>query len=271
LSGKKIGLALGSGAARGLAHVGVLDVLERSGIRIDMIAGTSMGAMVGAFYAAGMDISQMEKAAKDLTRRRMLALADFTLPTKGLFKGNKIAGWLKSIIGDKQFTDLSLPFACVATDIITGEAVVINEGSVVSAVMASVSIPVIITPAKIGGRYLVDGGLVNPLPVNVLKDMGADFIIAVNVVPSVYDLTSKADGARVQKVREPNIFEVTSRMLYIIGFQAALTGIKSADITITPDVGHIRPDSFYRARECILLGKRAARHALPEIKRLLEA
>ena len=108
MTGKKLGLALGSGAARGLAHVGVLDVLERSGIRIDMIAGTSMGALVGAFYAAGKGIPEIEQAVKGLNRRQMLSLADFTIPTRGLVKGNKVSGWLKSVIGDKHFKDLNI-------------------------------------------------------------------------------------------------------------------------------------------------------------------
>lgn len=268
---KKIGLALSSGAARGLAHVGVLEVLERNGIPIDLIAGTSIGAIVGAFYAAGKDISEIKKAVVSLNRRQMMSLADFIIPTRGFIKGRKITEWLKSVIGSTCFRDLKIPFACVATDISTGEEVVIKEGSVVAAVRASASMPVIFTPARLGGRYLVDGGLVNPIPVRILRDMGADFVIAVSVVPYLSNRFQPQDPGSATKPKEPNILNVLVRIMYIVGYQAALSGIREADITIAPDVAHIRPDNFNRARESILLGEQAAQRAIPEIKRQLEA
>jgi len=268
---RKVGLALSGGAARGLAHVGVLAVLEKEGIPIDMIAGTSIGAIIGAFYARGKDISQIEKAVMGLSRRRIMSLVDLTLPRTGFIKGKRMKDWLKSIIGDVDFEDLKIPFACVATDINTGEEVIIKQGSVVEAVRASVSIPVIFTPAKWQGRYLVDGGIVDPVPVRVLKQMGADFTIAVNVLDYTSNRTQQASTENVGDVKQPNIFSILIRMISIMGYRAAISGIKEADITITPNVGHIRPSNFHRARECILRGHRAARHAIPEIKRQLEA
>ena len=268
---KKVGLALSSGAARGLAHIGVLEVLERNSIPIDLIAGTSIGAIVGASYAAGKDISEIKKVVVGLNRRQMLSLADFTIPTRGFIKGRKITEWLKSAIGGISFRDLKIPFACVATDIITGEEVVIKEGSVVTAVRASTSMPVIFTPARLEGRYLVDGGLVNPIPVRILRDMGADFVIAVSVVPYLGDRAQLQDADGATRPKEPNILNVLIRMMYIVGYQAALSGIREADMTIAPDVAHIRPDNFNRARECILQGEQAAQRALPELKRQLEA
>lgn len=268
---KRVGLALSSGAARGLAHVGVLEVLERNGIPIDLIAGTSIGAIVGAFYAAGKDISEIKKAVVSLNRRQMLSLADFTIPTRGFIKGRKITEWLKSVIGGTCFRDLKIPFACVATDISTGEEVVIKEGSVVAAVRASASMPVIFTPARLGGQFLVDGGLVNPIPVRILRDMGADFVIAVSVVPYLGNRVQAQDTGSDSRPKEPNILNVLVRMMYIIGYQAALSGIREADITIAPDVAHIRPDNFNRARECILQGEQATQRAIPRIKRQLEA
>jgi NTE family protein len=270
LARKKVGLALSSGAARGLAHVGVLEVLEGNSIPIDLIAGTSIGAIVGALYAAGKDISEIKKAVVSLNRRQMLSLADFTIPTRGFIKGRKITERLKSVIGSTSFRDLKIPFACVATDISTGEEVVIKEGSVVNAVRASASMPVIFTPSRLGGRYLVDGGLVSPIPVRILREMGADFVIAVSVVPYLADRAQPqdADGATLPK--EPNILSVLVRMMYIVGYQAALSGIREADITIAPDVSHIRPDNFNRGRECILQGEQAAQRAIPKIKRQLE-
>jgi NTE family protein len=271
LGRKRVGLALGSGAARGLAHVGVLAVLEQRGIPVDLVAGTSIGAIVGAAYAAGRDISEIRRAVSGLNRRQMLSLADFTIPTRGFIKGKRITGWLKSVIGDVHFKDLRIPFACVATDIETGQEVVMKQGSVVAAVRASASMPVIFTPTRLGGRYLVDGGLVNPIPVRILREMGAEVVIAVSVVPYIGDRLKPADAAGAVIPKEPNILSVLVRMVYIIGYQAALGGIREADITIAPDVAHIRPDSFNRARECILRGERAARRAIPDIERLLRS
>jgi len=271
LGRKRVGLALSSGAARGLAHVGVLAVLERRGIPIDMIAGTSIGAIVGAFYAAGKDISEIKKAVTALNWRQMLSLADFTIPTKGFIKGKKMTGWLKSVIGDADFKDLKMPFACVATDIETGAEVVMKQGSVVAAVRASASMPVIFNPSRLGGRYLVDGGLVNPIPVRILREMGAELVIAVSVVPYLSDRLKPPDAAGATRPKEPNILGVLIRMMYIVGYQAALGGLREADIIIAPDVAHIRPDNFNRARECILQGERAAQRAIPEIERHLQA
>jgi NTE family protein len=264
---RKVGLALSGGAARGLAHVGVLAVLEKEGIPVDMVAGTSMGAIIGAFYAQGKDIKQIEKAVMSLSRRRIMSLADLTLPRTGFIKGRRMKDWLKSIIGDVDFEDLKIPFACVATDIGTGEEVVIKQGSVVEGVRASVSMPVIFTPAKWQGRYLVDGGLVDPVPVSVLKEMGADLTIAVNVNPYI---TDRSQENKEQNLKAPNIFNIVMRTFNIMNYQAAMSGLQQADIAITPQVGHINPSNFHRARECILRGHRAARHAIPEIKRKLE-
>jgi NTE family protein len=265
---RKVGLALSGGAARGLAHVGVLAVLEKEGIPIDMIAGTSMGAIIGAFYAQGKDISQIKNAVTGLSRRKIMSLVDLTLPRTGFIKGKRVKGWLKSIIGDVNFEDLKIPLACVATDISSGEEVVIKQGSVVEAVRASVSMPVIFTPAKWQGRYLVDGGLVDPVPVSILKEIGADFTIAVNVNPYI---ANKSQGNKKQNLKAPNIFNIMARTLNIMNYQAAMSGLQQADVTITPNVGHINPGNFHRARECILRGHRAARRAIPEIKRRLEA
>jgi NTE family protein len=182
---KKIGLALSGGAARGLAHVGVLDVLQKEGIPIDMIAGTSSGAVMGAVYASGQDTSKMIENALDAGWKR-IPMIDPSFPKTGFIKGRKIKNLLSSFLGGNiRFSDLKLPFACVATDIDTGEEVVINSGSVSDALRASISIPGIFTVVKREGRYLVDGGLTTPVPVNVVKQMGADFIIAVNVNPDV--------------------------------------------------------------------------------------
>jgi NTE family protein len=179
----KIGYALGGGAARGLFHIGVLGVLEEYGIYPDVVAGTSMGAIIGSLYASGLSASEIKKIAIDLDWKQILRLTDITLPLNGLVQGKRITALLKSIIKVQDFSQLKRRFACVATDLTTGGEVVFDQGSLIDAVRASISIPLIFTPVKIDGRYLVDGGLVNVVPVSVCRDMGANFVIGVNVIP----------------------------------------------------------------------------------------
>jgi NTE family protein len=179
----RIGYALGGGAARGLFHIGVLGVLEEHGIYPDVIAGTSMGAIIGALYASGLSAGELKKMAIDLEWKQIIRMTDIALPFNGLIQGKKITALLRSILKDKDFDQLKKEFACVATDLTTGEEVVINHGSLIEAVRASISIPLIFTPVKANGRFLVDGGLVNVVPVSVCREMGATFTIGVNALP----------------------------------------------------------------------------------------
>lgn len=266
----KVGLALGGGAARGLAHIGVLEVLERERIPIDMIAGTSIGGMVGAFRARGQGSGVMKEMALKLNLMKMLSLADLALPKSGLFGGKAVINLLQKTMGsDIKFDELPIPLALVATDIITGEEVVIKEGSVLEGVRASISIPGIFTVAKWRDRYLVDGGLVNPVPVSVLKDMGADFTIAVNVIPDMGTRVRHFKKAGTKEWKEPNIFNVILQSLYIGTYIIAKASIEGADIAINPDTAHINPADFHHAEECIRQGEIAAQAAMPEIKRKL--
>jgi NTE family protein len=261
---KKIGLALGGGAARGLAHIGVLDILQKEGIPIDMIAGTSAGAVAGAIYAWNQDTTQIKTEALAVNWRKLAPLIDPSLPKSGLIKGKKIKDLLASYIGGNiKFSDLKIPFACVATDIDTGEEVVFDQGLVPEALRASISIPGIFTVVKREGRYLVDGGLTTPVPVNVVKRMGADFIIAVNVTPTVTNRTQRLD-------KEPNIFHVMMQSIYITTYSVTRSSLEDADIVIEPDVAHIGAGDFQKAPELIKRGEQAARSAIPEIKRKLE-
>ncbi|MFC1946437.1 patatin-like phospholipase family protein [Chloroflexota bacterium] len=183
INNKKIGLALGGGAARGLSHIGVLKVLEDNEIYPDVITGTSIGALIGALYAGGVGIRDIEQFALGLDFKRLALLTDITLPVSGLISGKRIISLIKSILGDLTFSQLKYEFACVATDIITGEQVVLREGSLVEAIRASISLPGIFTPVNITGRHLVDGGLVNEVPVSVCREIGAEYVIGVNVIP----------------------------------------------------------------------------------------
>ncbi|MFC2011896.1 patatin-like phospholipase family protein [Chloroflexota bacterium] len=259
----KTGLALGSGVARGLAHIGVLKVLEEEGIDIDMVAGTSIGAYIGALYARGDDADSIRKLAEEIGSRRVSFLTDFALPKTGLIRGRRIENTLKSVFGDTEISDLKKPFACVATDIDSGEEVVIDRGRVREALRASISVPVALAVAKWQGRYLVDGNLVNPVPVSLLRAMGADFVIAVNVIPY--------RGAAADETTEPNIFHVIMHTLNIVGYHAVKSSLAGADVVIEPEVDRIGLTDFHRVDELVSTGERAARAAVPEIKRHLPA
>jgi len=268
---KKIGLALSGGAARGLAHVGVLEVFQKEGIPIDMIAGTSSGAVMGAVYASGQDTSKMIENALEAGWKRMAPLIDPSFPKTGFIKGKKIKNLLSGYIGGNiRFSDLKIPFACVATDIYSGEEVVINSGSVLEALRASISIPGIFMVVKREGRYLVDGGLTTPVPVNVVKQMGADFVIAVNVNPDVSNRMGKGSQERAKANKEPNIFQVMMQSIYITTYSLARTSLGDADIVIEPDLANIGAGDFNKAGELITRGQQAAQKAIPEIKRKLE-
>jgi NTE family protein len=261
---RKIGLALGGGAARGLAHIGVLAVLEKEGIPIDMIAGTSAGAAVGALYAQGKDASQIKDLAIKMGRMQFLSLVDLALPRSGFIEGTRIKNLLKSIIGDIKFSDLRIPLACVATDIRSGEELVISQGSVLEAVRASISVPVIFTAVKWQDRYLVDGGLVNPVPVKTVREMGADFIIAVNVMPHIGDRTQRA-----KKSKQPGMFQVMLQSIYIATYSLVKSSLERADIVIEPQLTNIGYGDFRHIRECISQGELAAQESIPKIKKQL--
>ena len=180
---KKIGIALGGGGARGLAHIGVLKVFDEFHIHPDVISGTSIGAIIGALYAGGHKPQEIEHLVLNLNWKKLISLVDMTIPVSGLFHGNRVVSLLKSIIGDLEFKQLRCNFSCVATDIVNGEQVVLQDGSLIEAVRASISLPGIFTPVPLGGRHLVDGGLVNTVPVSVCRQMGAGFVIGINVIP----------------------------------------------------------------------------------------
>lgn len=268
LNNKKIGLALGGGAAKGLAHIGVLEVLEIEGIEIDMVAGTSMGALIGAIYAKGKDIEEMKELATYWGKKNFSLFSDPTLPITSLVKGKKIEDMLKSIIGNIEFKDLKIPFACVATDIWNGDEVVIKQGLVWEAVRASGSIPVIFKPIERDGNYLVDGGLVNTVPVSVLREMGADFVIAVNVASNVREYSPGANDEDIE-VKIPNIFNVIMQVVHIANHHEVKSSMIGADVIIEPAVAHIGWSSLQRAPEYILQGAKAARKCLPDILKKL--
>ncbi|RZB34580.1 MAG: NTE family protein [Desulfobacteraceae bacterium Eth-SRB1] len=176
----RVGLALGSGSARGWAHIGVIRALAEAGIRVDYVAGTSIGALVGAAYASG-EIDTLKEVVLRLDWKQIVYFFDVVLPKSGLIDGKKVSVFIGNNVKKINIEDLPFPFCAVSTDLDTGDEVAIQDGDIIEAVRASISVPGIFTPVKKNGTILVDGGLVNPVPVSVARDMGADFVIAVDL------------------------------------------------------------------------------------------
>ncbi|MGF1513554.1 MAG: patatin-like phospholipase family protein [Elainellaceae cyanobacterium] len=177
---KKVGLVLGGGGARGWAHIGVIRTLEEAGVTIDYVAGTSIGALVGAVYAVGA-LDELETYAHDVTAKNLLPLVDISFPGLGLIKGDRVYDLISRYLADKTFEEATIPLRCVATNFLLNKEVIFDSGQVLDAVRASISIPGIFVPYSREGTYFVDGGTVNPVPVDVARDMGADLVIAVNL------------------------------------------------------------------------------------------
>ncbi len=261
MSKKKIGLALGGGAARGLAHIGVLEALEQSAIPVDMIAGTSMGAIIGAFYSYTGDLPMIREMAIELGKKRLQLFTDIKIPRTGLLSWRKVEKELNKHLGNVRFEDLRIPFACTATDIDTGEEIVIKEGKVWDAIRASASVPVMLPITEIKDRHLIDGGILDPVPVRLVKGMGADIIIAVNVLPALEKPSPK--------MHNHTVFSILLKTIYIFNNRIIEESLEGADIVIAPDTVEIGYTDFHKAEECIEQGKKAARKSLPKIKRLL--
>jgi len=279
---RKVGYALGGGGARGLSHIGVLKVLEEQGVYPHAIAGTSIGALVGVLYAGGLKAAEIEEVALGLNWKRMAWLVDPAVSLAGLVQGRRVTSLLRSVIGDLSFPDLKVKFAAVATDIVTGEEVVITSGCVLDAVRASFSVPGIFTPVSVEGGYLVDGGLVNMVPVSVCHRFGAEYVVGVNVIPDPAGMLSRpwserswarrkkdteasaGSGTRGSKAsgRRPNVVQVLTQSLLIPGFRIAMQNLEGADVAISPAVGGIGFFDFDRAAEAIAAGEAAAREAL---------
>ncbi|MEW5867146.1 MAG: patatin-like phospholipase family protein [Bacillota bacterium] len=256
-----IGLALGSGAARGLAHIGVLKVLEREGINIKVITGASIGALIGGLYAAGMSAAEMERHALDVTKRSVLAWIDPILPRQGLIVGRKIQDMLRSFIGDIEFPGLRIPLAIVATDILTGEEVVFSrEGSVVDAIRASISIPAVFVPVRLGGRLLVDGGVVNSVPVDHIRSLDESAVpVAVSVTPKL----------ELKHIENPTAVDIILNTLDIMQHRLLQTRAAQAKVVIEPDVSFASGIEFWEARELIARGEQAALEAIPRIRKAI--
>ncbi len=251
----KIILALGGGGARGFAHIGVLQVFKEEGIKIWGIAGTSMGAMVGAVYATGTDLYYLEQLIDYL---KWEDLIDIRFPRLGLIDGSKIQTLIDILTKNKKFEDLTVKFRAVATDLFSGEEIVFETGPIGPAIRASISIPGVFNPVELNGRVLVDGAVVAGVPVKVALQMQGDLVIAVNVG---FDHTNHQVN---------NIFDVLSKVIDIMGNRLDAIQVRQADLIIKPQLGMIGTMSFGQARECVDIGRKAAECILPQLQNLIE-
>lgn len=298
----KIGLVLGSGGARGLAHIGVLKILEKNNIRANMIVGTSIGAFVGAFYSAGTSISEMERLSLSIDKKFIAKMLIPSISTSGFFDVEQIREYLNMFFGDIKIEDLKIPFTAIATDITTGEEILHTKGSLVNAILTSIAIPGIFKPVLYKQRYMVDGGLVNPLPVSVAKKLGAELVIAVQVLPEPTNIRTKKKN--ISQSWRANIFEDFMKKFNILSrnkniskkeaqelfFQSYPSIIQTlrqslsimenkilelhlknnpADILIKPRIEQFDLFEFYKAKEIIAAGEKATTEIISRIEAYL--
>ncbi len=292
----RVGLVLGSGSARGWAHVGVIRALERAGIKPDLVCGTSIGALVGAAYAAG----ELERFEQWLLRLRVADVLSFmdVHMNGGMIKGERLMDFFRRNFIDRPIEDLPLPFAAVATDLHSGAEVWLREGSTIAAVRASIALPALFTPALHEGRVLVDGGLVNPVPVSLARAMGADIVIAVDLSADILgrhlrkEPEAAAPAAEVSEWRRklqenlstlmparaddgpklPSILDVVATSINIMQVRISRSRMagEPPDAIVAPRLAHLALLDFHRAKEAIDEGERAVEAALPGLNALFD-
>lgn len=256
----KIGLALGGGAARGFAHIGVIKALEAQGIVPDVVVGTSAGSLVGALYAAGNSGFVLHKLALEMDEA---AISDWSVPmfakATGVLKGEALQNYVNKAVNNVSLEKLKIPFGAVATDLKNGEPILFQRGNTGAAVRASSAVPGVFQPVRIGERSYVDGGLVSPVPVRFAREMGADFVIAVNI-------SSQPDAQP-----STSTLEVLLQTFAIMGQSINAYELKDADVVIQPRLGTMKGNDFPGRNTAILAGEQAASALMPEIKRKLAA
>lgn len=299
--GPRIAFALGAGAARGWALIGVMQEFGALGLRPDVVVGTSIGAVVGGCFCAGR-LDHLETFALSLTRRRVFGLMDFTISGTGLLAGGRLKAALRRDLGAVQIEDLPIRFASVATQIQTGHEVWLSRGDLVESLRASYALPGVFEPVMIEGRWLIDGALVNPVPVSVCRALGADVVIAVNLVAetlarteSAPPLVPAADTAPAEAVRQgelafsdtagtaarlrggqvpgrPSMAQVLVDAFNITQDRIARSRLAGdpPDLTVNVKVGRVGLFEFHRAAELIAIGRDAVQKALPDLEQLIE-
>lgn len=250
----KIGLALGGGAARGFAHIGVIKTLEAQGIVPDIIVGTSAGSVVGALYASGKDGYELQKVAHKLDESK---ISDWSLPDRGVLKGEALQTFVNEAVAQRPLEGLKKPFAAVATNLKTGESVVFRTGNTGMAVRASSTVPGVFQPVTISGNEYVDGGLSSLIPVRAVRQMGADVVIAVDI------------SARPSDKPLRGTLDILLQTFTIMGQSLSRYELKEADVVVRPKVDGVGSTDFQARHDSILEGERAAQAALPQIREAL--
>jgi NTE family protein len=291
--GSRIGIALGAGAARGWSHIGVLERLSESGIEPDVMAGTSIGALVSGCYAAGR-LGELKEFALGLTRRRIFSLLDLSWSGSGLISGDRLRELLEKQVGDLQFADVKIPFVCIATELMTGHEVWLRNGPLAPAIRASYALPGVFRPVRIDGQWLIDGAVVNPIPVSACRAIGARLVVSVNLSSDSFAGTvvqdSKSFIPNGVETDEPPL-ERASALRQMLGGSTTpgLTTVLVAafnisqdrlarsrlagdppDVNIVPRTPAIGLFDFDKAAEAIAAGREAAERALPDIEMSLQ-
>ena len=256
----KIGLALGGGAARGFAHIGVIKVLEANGIVPDIVVGTSAGSLVGALYAAGNNGMALQKLAMEMDEA---AISDWSVPffssSTGVLKGEGVQQYVNRAVHNQPIEKLRIPFGAVATDLKTGQPILFRRGNTGAAVRASSAVPGVFQPVRVGNVDYVDGGLVSPVPVSFARKMGADFVIAVNI------------SAQPDTQPASSTFEVLLQTFAIMGQSLNQYELKQADIVIRPELANMKGNDFTSRGPAIIAGEKAALALIAEIRQRIKA
>ena len=249
----KLGLALGGGAARGFAHIGVIQVLEEAGLRPDFVAGTSAGSVVAALYASGKTGAQLQQIGESMEEA---AITDWTLPVfnSGVLRGDALAKYVNQQVGGRAIENMTVPLGIVATDLYSGEMMVFQRGDTGMAVRASSAVPAIFQPVKISGRSYVDGGLVSPVPVRAARRMGAQVVLAI-------DITSPPDSSG-----SDNTITVLLQTASIMGKSINAFELKEADVVVRPDLRAVSSADFSSRKKAIEAGRRAMLELLPQLR-----
>lgn len=250
-----IGIALGSGSARGMAHVGVLKALEENNIYVDCIAGSSAGALIAGLYSCGIEPNFISRLFTQIERKLWI---DVTVPRRGLMKGDKIEEILKLLTRDRSIEELNKRLSIVATDLVTCQEYIFDKGPIYKAIRASISLPGIFMPVRIDDRVLVDGGVIDRVPASVVKDMGADVVIAVDV------------GFSTQQGRINHIFDVIMQSIDVMAKQIMKNTMIHADVIIKPELSHINPSKFNEVKECTEIGYNATLEKIDQIKEIIQ-
>lgn len=261
---KKVALVLGSGGARGMAHIGVIKALIKNKIRVDLIVGSSVGALIGGMFALNGESDRLEELVKELTYKDLIDVLVDPTWKDGLVKGNKTLEYLKQIYDNKNFEDLTIPFAAVATDLHSAETIVFSKGNLAEAVRASISVPLIYSPVIFDKSVLVDGGVSSPVPVEIAKEMGAEIIIAVNLDGVYFSKTNRIKG------KNKSTIDILKDSYFALRYNLAKKEVKEADIIIEPEMPFVADFDFVKGIEAIKIGESATDVLMPKIKALVK-